>query len=413
MNELSGFVEQITRALAEADDTKLCKVVGVIDRHPRRGPLDLLIAPHRARLARLRPPRPLSFTRVLTLPLEPALVPEEEWEPGTYRIPRSHLPRLHAAVKEGIAPELESRIRELLAGRSTADVAAELGAGRLLWPAAASVLDERDKGRAQDHELAISLRLAAHLLAIGERLIQTFWHLPAETIHTLAGSDRRAVIALFEAAATRGREALSLVADLVGARCHSPLAILEPLLAGELPLPPRERRECASRIAGACLEGLRVELAAQLADEEADPQTVADLTVRVIAGLAALGDVSTKLDIDKHAVRKLTRQTAELAEQVTRRVLKGIKQAFDDDSNAVPLRRYERAARAVTKIRLVAPEMTIASKLTDLLRCAEGRYAEAFGAFLGRRRQAGKPAALDEPEVMERLRIIELLFGSP
>ncbi len=414
MTNRQALLAQLTKALAATDDAKFRAVVAVIDRQPRHHVLELLIAPHRPRLARLKPPRPLTFHRVVTLPLEAALVPAEDWVPGSYRIPRSHLAPLHSAMRERLDPELVDWVDRMLAGKTTADAGVERAVGRRLWPAAAEVLDGLlATGRKSLGEAAVSARLAAHLLAIGERLVETFWQLPPQSILCFSGEERRAAIELLKDAAQRGTESLALVADLLGARCQSPLAILEPLLAGEISMSPRDKRECADRVAEACLEDLGGEIAAALADEETTPQAAAELVLRVMSGLESLSDVATKLDIDRHAVRQLTRRTAELAEQVTRRVLKQIKQSFDDDTDGVPLYNYEKAARAVTKIRLVAPKLVIASKLDDLLRCAIERYTSAFDAFLARRRERGASTALEEPAIMERLRIIELLFGSP
>ncbi len=409
-----SLLEQLSAALASADDAKLCSVVAVIDRQPGHGALDCLIAPHRPRLARLKPPRPLTLERVLTLPLEPALVDQQGWVAGSYRIPRSHLPALHGAVREGLEPGLVRSMTETLEGKTSLDVGAELAAGRRLWPAAAATLDallERSRGRLG--ELSISLRLAAHLLATGEKLVEVLWHLPPPPILSFSGEERRRVVALLQAASVRGAEAFALVVDLLGARCDSPLLVLEPLLAGESALGPRERRDCAARVADACLHELARGVADSLGNPEAPPDRIAALVVRVMSSLESLAEVASRLDPDRHMVRKLTRKTAELAEETTRRVLKEIKQAFERDDGTVPLHGYERAARSVARLRLVAPRLVIASKLRDLLRCAEERYTSAFDAFLARRRQQGRVAALDDPEIMERLRIIEILFGSP
>ncbi len=414
MTSRQALLAQLTKALAATDDTKFRAVVAVIDRQPRHRVLELLIAPHRPRLARLKPPRPLTLERVVTLPLEAALVPAKDWAPGSYRIPRSHLAPLHSAMRERLDPELIDWADQTMAGKTTADAGVERAVGHRLWPATAEALDGLlATGRKSLGELAISVRLAAHLLAIGEHFVETFWQLPPQPILCFSGEERRAAIELLKDAAQRGTESLALVADLLGTRCQSPLAILEPLLAGEFSMSPRDKRECADRVVVACLEDLGGEIGAALADEETTPQAVAELVLRVMSGLESLSEVATKLDTDKHAVRQLTRRTAELAEQVTRRVLKQIKQSFDDDTDGVPLYNYEKAARAVTKIRLVAPKLVIASKLDDLLRCAIERYTSAFDAFLARRRERGASTALEEPAIMERLRIIELLFGSP
>ena len=125
--------------LLSAADSRLRRVVAVVDALPARGEADALIAPLRPRLARLRPARPITLTRLLFAPVEPLIVPAEAWHPGSPAIPRPLLTPLGEAVREALGDAAADLLRRG-AGRTMADAAtvAELGAD--LWPRAAALL---------------------------------------------------------------------------------------------------------------------------------------------------------------------------------------------------------------------------------------------------------------------------------
>src|SRR5689334_24255463 len=82
-------IREVARGLASARDEQIMQVVAMVDAMPNRGPADQLIAPLRPRLARLRPPRPLRFARLLFLPLDPLIVPAARWRAEQPTIPRT------------------------------------------------------------------------------------------------------------------------------------------------------------------------------------------------------------------------------------------------------------------------------------------------------------------------------------
>ncbi len=92
-------IREVARGLASARDEQIMQVVAMVDAMPNRGPADQLIAPLRARLARLRPPRPLRFARLLFLPLDPLIVPAARWRVEQPTIPRTVIPVLAAAIE--------------------------------------------------------------------------------------------------------------------------------------------------------------------------------------------------------------------------------------------------------------------------------------------------------------------------
>jgi hypothetical protein len=136
---LGRNIRELSRGLADAPDAQVARVVAVVDQMPSRGDADQLIAPLRPRLARLRPPRPLRFTRLLFLPLEPLIVPPQRWRPNMPAIPRSALTSLAATVRAGLGAEA-ARVDALIQAASSHDAETIAQAGAVLWPRAAAVL---------------------------------------------------------------------------------------------------------------------------------------------------------------------------------------------------------------------------------------------------------------------------------
>ena len=66
-----------------ASDAVLQQVVAVLEAVPSRSMLDPIIEAARPRLKLIRPPRPITFARILFLPFDGAVVPMEEWSEGS------------------------------------------------------------------------------------------------------------------------------------------------------------------------------------------------------------------------------------------------------------------------------------------------------------------------------------------
>lgn len=134
-------IRNVAHGLTDAEDRRILEVVAMLDAMPERGQADLIIAPLRARLARLRPPRPLRFARLMFLPLDPLIVPAQRWRPDRGTIPRTAIPAMAAATEASLGP-LTLKIASLIEGRTTGDPDVVEAAGALLWPAAAAILME-------------------------------------------------------------------------------------------------------------------------------------------------------------------------------------------------------------------------------------------------------------------------------
>src|SRR5580658_3586567 len=134
-------IREVARGLADAGDAQILKVVAMVDAMPERGAADQLIAPLRSRLARLRPPRPLRFARLLFLPLDPLIVPGARWRLDQPAIPRTAIPLLAVAVELELGP-LGRTVTATIEGRTTHDLDVIERAGRMLWQGAARILME-------------------------------------------------------------------------------------------------------------------------------------------------------------------------------------------------------------------------------------------------------------------------------
>jgi hypothetical protein len=132
-------IREVARGLAGARDEQILQVVAMVDAMPNRGAADQLIAPLRARLAHVRPPRPLRFARLLFMPLDPLIVPAARWRAEQPTIPRTAIPVLAAAVEAELGAPGRS-IAAMIEGRTTHDLDVVAAAGELLWRRAGQVL---------------------------------------------------------------------------------------------------------------------------------------------------------------------------------------------------------------------------------------------------------------------------------
>ncbi len=137
-------VRKLSRSLAAARNEQIMRAVAMVDSLAERGAADGVIAPLRPRLAELRPARPLRFTRLLFLPLDPVIVPAPDWRPGSATVPRTTLAPLAEAVRAALGPASKT-LDAACAGRSMADKGIIAEVGEMLWPAAGAILAANPK----------------------------------------------------------------------------------------------------------------------------------------------------------------------------------------------------------------------------------------------------------------------------
>lgn len=127
---------RISKRASRASDSVLQQVVAVLEAVPSRTMLDPIIEAARPRLKLLRPPRPITFARILFLPFDGAVVPLKEWSMGSAKLPRPALMPISEAIRAAMGSEAE-KISANLGGRSFFDVLQVDSEGRTLWAEAA------------------------------------------------------------------------------------------------------------------------------------------------------------------------------------------------------------------------------------------------------------------------------------
>jgi hypothetical protein len=139
---LSGMLPEGFGALMEnlgtISDENLLRIMAMIDRLPGRSQLDPLLSEVRPRLAQLRPPRPVTFTRLLFLPLAGALVDQADWRREPEAVPRTALHIISALISD-LLGDASQGIAEALRPANFSNFAVVEKFGRPLWEGAARV----------------------------------------------------------------------------------------------------------------------------------------------------------------------------------------------------------------------------------------------------------------------------------
>jgi hypothetical protein len=396
----------------DVNDKKLLQTVALIDRLPRRGAIDDLLAPLRPRLSRLQPPRPLTVKRLLTVPIEELLVPAVVWRPGSLRLSRELLGQVHDLVLGGLEPTLRSGFEQQLDGCSMHDTAVILAVGRRLWPAAAEVLDaslggERDAGDNKGRNRRQQLQIAVELLRLGPALADVFLQLPAKPVHRLDQAHARRIGGLIQVLERLGDRAMALGSEALGCRLGDAALLLSALQATGASASPL-------RIAAASDAAKRVVVEL---DETADELrrggrqsavALADEAVRLVGTLSALETAPADLPVDRTGLKAIGRKAGKAIEGhlqnvVFGEVLDGFKKVTEPSASSADVAAAEAAARAARRLAAAGRQLGLEGQV-DLV------VKTAFDDF---RRGLAGPAgeAASSERFMDQLRIIEIVFG--
>ena len=399
---------------ADVTDKKLLQAVALIDRLPRRGAVDDLLAPLRPRLQQLKPPRPLTLRRLLTVPLEELLVPAVAWRPGSQRLSRDLLGVIHESVIGALDPALKGEIEQRLVGHTIRDKAMLLAGGKRLWPAAAAALSASlppspaggdSKGRNRRQQLEI----AAELLRIGPALAEVFLALPEKPLRQVDEAQLKRLGTLFKDLEGMGGRALSLGAEALGQRLGDAAAMLKVLQhAGD-------GKASALRLSAASDAGKRVvaeldDTAEQLRRAGRQPATaLADEVVQLVGTLSALEAGPPDLPVDRAGLKQIAHKAAKAVEGhlqtvVYGEVLDGFKALASPDADEATILAVEAAARAARKLGAAGRQLGLNGQIDLVVKTALDDYRRAIA-------KAGAGAADDE-RVMDQLRIVEIIFGA-
>jgi hypothetical protein len=215
------------RNLAEVNDARVIQVVALVDRMAERGAADDLIEPLRARLGQIRPPRPLRFSRLLFLPLDPIIVPAPRFRAGTPTVPRTALAPFAAVVHAALGPRA-AEIETAIAGRTAEDTETVQRVGRGLWPEAAAILTSAPQPPAGWTAAGLPAALYPTLARGVAAVLQQAANLQAIVADAAAGLpiSLAVVDAVLADAAPAGPEAWSLVLAVLLGRLPDADAVL-------------------------------------------------------------------------------------------------------------------------------------------------------------------------------------------
>jgi hypothetical protein len=206
-------------SVSTASNAQMLQIVALVDAMPERGAADALIAPLRARLVRLNPPRPLRFTRLMFSPLDKLIVPAPAWRRGSLSILRTALAPIIEELRALMSAEASLVDAEGRAGPVDPARVSELAAA--IWPRAAIALDSMDPplgwldatGLPRTDYPAVAALIAA-VLSVAIEIHALVGHgaaPPEEAIRTILGRT-----------APRGAPALSAVVVVLLARVPAP-----------------------------------------------------------------------------------------------------------------------------------------------------------------------------------------------
>jgi len=392
-------IRSLTRAIADAEDPRVKRIVAMVDAMINRGPADQLIAPLRPRLAMLRPPHPLRFTRLMFHPLGRLIVPPTSWRPNQPAIPRTALIPMAEHVRQALGADATAIEAEIV-GHTTADTLVIARIGRSLWPAAARVLantampeswDATELGRAVYQPLA---GIVSALLAEAPALDT----LCAETATGLLPPTAGIVAAILSRVAKTSPAALPIMITLLLDRL--------PQVAGLLPQ-AREGHEAAAiqaamEVAADLLLG-QLEQPAGIAETRIAAGTLADagaVVGRIASLLAHLENPNTK-------TRRRDRLRA-----VRRRLDAGCKARFVaalQDDLLTPLQHPRNPLTAADVIALEAAARGLRVLETEARVVGSG---PTYDLLLRKAVEAIRDSVMrDRLALVDQLRLVEILSG--
>lgn len=384
----TSALRRMHQALATASDTQLRRIVGVLDHLDDRGDADALIAPLRGRLAELHPPRPLTFARLLCLPLEPLLVPAALYTPGSLGIPRTAVGPLARLVRTHLGEEA-GVIDAALAGGDMSDSRQTRDLGRKLWPAAAAACergpmptDWRQASGLGPREWQAITATAATVLAEGVWIFNTLEAAKAG----LPPDAEELRVWLQDATACHPEPPGALLAVLL-ARLPAAIALIEPLAS--------EPERCAVQAEPAIAFLLaRIQAETDLQRQPAVPSVSLPSAVALLTTLANPGPGQRPSRLRQ--VEALRRRLDSLCrrqfqDDLQQRVLAPLAGPVDPEV----LDATEQAARALRRLEALGRQLDGTDDYDAVLRTAAQQLSGAA-----------------ELDVVERARLVEILAGT-
>lgn len=416
----TGFAALLS-GLAEANDDRLVRVVELLDRLPDRGAADRVLDPVRPRLAGLRPPRPLTLSRVLVLPFEDLLVDPAAARPDRKRVSRVSLrPLLHLTL-DGLAPGLARELDGLARAGDMRAADLVLRVGARLWPEAERALRGRLAGpatggpdRAADDVPAPELAGVVGLLALGPELVPALWRLPPKPAVAYPPGTAAALAPVVAGARARGTETLLWLVELLAARSLGTAPVLDLVWDPGLALGPRDREACLRQLTRGCLADMR-HAADRLGREEHRPTgEVVDGLIELATGLDTLDGAAVTGMVDRMLLRDVRVAASDVLARRLHRAL-GDEIAAELDALAAPaglgdteVERLEHLARAVRQLAIAGTQLSPGGGSEGLL----PSFRDTYRARILARQPPGATGGRVPRDLLEQMRVFEILFGA-
>lgn len=272
--------DRLADRLQRVDDRKLRDVVRMLESTRERNTVEPILAALRPRLRRLRPERPLTLQRLLTVPLEQALVTpgDRTW---SFVIDRSMLASLHEAVLAALAPGQRVALASAIAGRQAHEMAAIVEHGSTFWPAAAVALRAVSEEGDGPGQVAIERRRAADLLAMGPLLVPLLGRL-SRPLQLPDDGEKQVLADILAMALAGSADRLGTVLTLLLRSARRPAALADELLDAVEPPAKGRLRPLIGRI----LAEHRAALTSLLEDVEERPDAPAADVARAVERIA-------------------------------------------------------------------------------------------------------------------------------
>ncbi|MDX6749239.1 hypothetical protein SH611_05430 [Geminicoccaceae bacterium 1502E] len=416
--------QELSKLVDGASDAQLLRILELVERLERSPEIEGTIARIRSRLVALRPARPFTLRRLLTVPLEPLLVPHAEWVPGQRRISRAALPTLQTLALEAV-PRDGKLACESTAGRRMED-ARLLELGGELWPAAAAGLRgarlgghdvlSRLGGAARLH-LDQQIETAAVLLDEAPTLLAELWQLPPRPVVVTSPEERGRLERVLTAAAGKGGTCLQVVMEVLVQRTDNPVLVMQSLEACELRLPRDQRQGFIRRLATQCASYLQVR---SRGAREAPLETAAETLASVIASVESLQTVGASGPVDRRALLEIRRDAGEVVEkrldEALRRVV--LEQASALATAVAPgdlesrARAAEKAARATSLLVHAGRRLGLGQWVESLLSETRDDYHKLAREVVQGLEARGLPRQERMLCLMDQVRLVEILYGS-
>lgn len=414
---------EVQESLRQATDQQLVRVMQFIDRLPSRRQVEDLVALVRPRLALVRPARPLTVRRVLTLPLEDLLADVAVGEEARWLIPREVLAPMHRIVLRTVPHHVLSDL-ETMAGNGTMDNRdTVLDIGQTIWTAGAAALrgfllhgtGADAIGGPLTAEQRLCLDGIAQILENAADITMLLDQLPPKPMGRLRDDERGAALSLLYAMRHVSDVLFRYCYAMLMRRSSEPSEIFELVLENDFEMPTEQRDRILAEAARDCLyeiDTMNDEVAVQ-GDRSA--VSVADTTQRMVSLIESLENAPSAVRID---AKRLSSTKARASQTIVnsfestmdgemRRAVADLAARFDSSDDDVA--NAEAIARSARKIELAGARLGVGNRLEGILNRELERYR---GLILAKLRTVKGTPETRAAAIMDEVRLIEIVFGA-